>query len=69
MEETKIVGKGPTCNCPHHKVLPVMLVLIGLDFLLGAIGVLTANFVAITWPILLIILGCVKMVRCGCCSK
>jgi len=69
MEEEKIVGKGMVCKCPHHKVMPVILVLIGLDFLLGAIGVLTMSFVSITWPILLIILGCVKMVRFGCCSK
>jgi hypothetical protein len=68
MEETKIVGKGMTCKCPHHKVMPIIIILIGVDFFLGAVGVLTAGFVSVTWPILLIILGCVKMVRCGCCS-
>jgi hypothetical protein len=57
------------CKCPHHKAMPIILILIGLDFLFGAVGVLTMGFVSITWPILLIILGCIKMARCGCCSK
>jgi len=49
--------------------MPWIIILIGLDFLLGAVGVLAASFVSITWPILLIIIGCVKVARCGCCSK
>jgi hypothetical protein len=69
MEEEKMAGKGMVCKCPHHKAMPWFLILVGLDFLLGALGVLTASFVSITWPILVIILGCVKMARCGCCSK
>ena len=69
MENEKIVGKGPVCKCPHHMVVPIIIILIGLDFLLGAVGTLSAMFVAVTWPILLIIVGAVKMVRCGCCSK
>jgi hypothetical protein len=69
MEEEKVMGKGMVCKCPHHRVLPTMLVLIGIDFLLGAVGILSMSFVNITWPILLIILGCIKMARCGCCSK
>jgi hypothetical protein len=69
MEEEKIVGKGAVCKCPHHKTMSWFLILVGLDFLLGAVGILTAGFVSITWPILVIILGCMKMVRCNCCSK
>jgi len=60
---------GKTCKCMHHKAMPWIIILIGLDFLLGAVGVLAASFVSITWPILLIIIGCVKVARCGCCSK
>jgi hypothetical protein len=68
MEETHIAGTGKVCKCPHHKVVPILIVLIGLDFLLGATGTLTWSFVDITWPILLIIGGLVKMVGCSCCS-
>jgi len=69
MEEEKVVGKGMTCKCPHHKAMPWIIILIGLDFFLGAIGVLTSSFVSVTWPILVIVIGVVKLVRCGCCSK
>jgi len=69
MEEEKMHGKGMVCNCPHHKVIPWLIILIGADFLLGAVNVLTWGFVNITWPILLIIGGVVKLVRCNCCSK
>jgi len=48
----------------------LFIVLIGLTFLLGALNVLTARVVEITWPILLILLGLKKMFRgmCKCCS-
>ncbi len=69
MEEEKIVGKGMVCKCPHHKVIPWLVILIGVDFLLGAVGVLTWSFVDITWPIILIIGGVMKLGMCKCCSK
>jgi len=56
---------GKTCSCTHHKVKPWLVILLGLDFFLGAVGVLTMGFVSITWPILLIIWGCTMF--CGCC--
>jgi len=61
--------KGKTCNCTHHKVIPVLVILIGVDFLLGAIHIFTWGFVDVTWPILLIIGGAGKlsMGRCTCC--
>ena len=69
MEEEKIAGKGMVCKCPHHKAVPVLIILIGIDFLLGATGALPGMFVGVTWPILLIIIGVVKMVKCNCCAK
>ncbi len=69
MEEEKMAGKGMVCKCPHHKAFAWLIILIGVDFLLRAMNVLTAGFVSITWPILLIIIGIMKVVRCGCCSK
>jgi hypothetical protein len=64
MGETKKV-----CSCGHHKVLPIIVILLGLAFLLGALNVLTATVVNMIWPILLIIGGVVKMSesRCSCC--
>jgi len=58
------------CGCPHHKAGPLLIVLIGVTFLLGALGYITANAVAVTWPILLILLGGMKLSRgmCGCCK-
>lgn len=64
-----MAGKGMACKCPHHKVVPWLVIAIGVDFLLGAVNVLTWSFVYITWPILLIVAGIVKLNRCGCCSK
>ena len=58
------------CGCPCHKVPGVLIALIGFTFLLGALNVLSARAVEITWPILLILLGLKKMFRgmCKCCS-
>jgi len=70
MEEGHVMpGKGMMCNCPHHKVVPIMLILIGIDFLLGGMNVLTWGFVDVTWPILLIIIGGTKLGGCKCCSN
>lgn len=59
------------CACPHHKVIPVLIVLFGLTFLLGALGILTPGFVNIAWPIIVIAGGLMKWVNksgmCKCC--
>jgi hypothetical protein len=69
MENEKMGGK--TCNCTHHKVIPILVILLGLEFLLANMGVFTWGFVSVTWPILVIIGGCVKLFgrNCKCCSK
>ena len=56
-----------TCKCVHHKVMPWCIILIGLSFLLLQLNVLTAYAVGIIWPILLIIIGVKKLMKCGCC--
>ena len=60
-----------SCKCPHHKTVPVLIMLIGLDFLLGTMGVVTAGFVSITWPIIVIAIGAMKFMNksgmCKCC--
>jgi hypothetical protein len=61
---------GMMCGCPHHKVVPLCIILIGLAFLLQALGTLTASFVAMAWPVLLIVIGVMKMTKgmCKCCG-
>ncbi len=62
-------GDKKVCKCMHHSVMPVMIILIGLTFLLGALNILTPFAVSVIWPSLLIILGIKKifMKMCKCC--
>lgn len=60
---------GGVCKCPHHKMVPGLIVLFGLVFLLGTFEVLTSYAVSIIWPILVILGGLMKMMegKCKCC--
>jgi len=62
-------GGKNVCKCHHHKVVPVSIILIGIVFLLGTIGVLTMWAVNVIWPILLIVIGGTKLGSrmCKCC--
>lgn len=60
--------KNMACGCPCHKSVGVLVILIGLDILLGNLGVLEAKVVGIVWPILLMIIGLKKSIRCKCCA-
>lgn len=65
-------GAGKTCGscgCGCHKVVPISIILIGLAFLLQAFDVLSASVVSIAWPILVIIIGGMKLASraCKCC--
>ncbi len=68
--QTQPMQAGKTCSCGHHRVVPIVIILIGLDFLLGQLNVFTMNFVNVSWPILVIIAGIVKMGggNCKCCT-
>ncbi len=59
------------CSCHHHKIVPLMIVLIGLAFLLRALDIVDGDVIAIVWPILLIIAGLGKLSgrKCACCGK
>ncbi len=61
--------KGMMCKCPHHKVIPGMITLIGLAFLLQGMNLLKPEIVNIAWPILVIIGGLTKLNegKCTCC--
>jgi hypothetical protein len=65
----KCCGDKGACACPHHKMVPGLVVLFGLLFLLGSFGVVSAATVNMIWPILVILAGGMKMMegKCKCC--
>ena len=52
------------CKCPHHKMLPTFAFLLGLGYFLQALGYLSAGFMALAWPVLLMLWALSKMCRC-----
>ncbi len=59
------------CRCPHHKVVPGLITLLGLAFLLEAVGVLSTQTVSIAWPTIIILIGLNKAFayKCTCCGR
>jgi hypothetical protein len=70
MENHEMETQGKKCGCGHHMAKPVLLLLLGLDFLLGTLGVFTNGFVQVTWPIIVILIAIMMMVgvKCKCCA-
>lgn len=64
-------GNGAPCKCLHHKMVPLFITLIGLVLLLKVLGIVSAGFADISWPVLLILIGLQKMFggMCGCCKR
>lgn len=62
--------EGMGCKCPHHMMVPLFITLIGVTFLLQMGGVVDATFVAWAWPVLLTLIGLMKLTKgmCGCCG-
>ena len=60
--------QSATCNCPHHKMVPALVVVFGALFLLGNLG-LSWAVIGWVWPILVIAAGCMKLMgsKCKCC--
>jgi hypothetical protein len=71
MENHEMGGQGKVCTCGHHMIKPVLLLILGFDFLLGALGVITNDFVQITWPIIIILISIAMMTgkKCKCDQK
>ena len=69
MDNMKEGMHGNVCKCPHHKVVPLMIVLFGLTFFLSALGTITGETRNIIWPIVVIIAGGTKLFEgsCKCC--
>jgi hypothetical protein len=63
-------GPGGGCKCPHHKFPAILIVLFGLLFLLKALGYASAATADLAWPILVLLLGLLKLTagkcKCGC---
>lgn len=59
------------CKCFHHKVVPLSIALIGLCFFLQAFALVSVSFVSVVWPLLLMLIGVMKLSKgsCKCCSK
>lgn len=62
-------GGKMACKCPHHMMIPGLVVLFGLLFLLEALGVVAMSLVEVVWPVLVILAGLQKMMegKCKCC--
>ena len=60
---------GKVCNCHHHKVIPAAIILIGLSALLTNWNIITVATNNVVWPVLLIVIGFIKMKgkNCKCC--
>jgi len=64
-----MMNQGMKCSCKHHQAVPVLVILFGLTFLLKALNIVTAEFVDMAWPVLVIVAGLFKMTSrmCKCC--
>lgn len=62
-------SSSSVCKCPHHRVMPIALILIGVIFLCQAFGWLSPTTVNYIWPVLLIIGAGSKLGGCKCCAK
>jgi len=58
--------QGGMCKCPHHKMAPFFLVLIGVVFLLKALNYVTAGAADVIWGVLVMCIGFQKMARGMC---
>ncbi len=62
---------GKRCGCPHHKMIPVLMILFAITFLLEAFEILSSHIVSIVWPILVGVAGVIKLggSSCACCDQ
>lgn len=62
---------APKCRCPHHKMVPLFIILIGLVFLAKGLGWLAPATADLLWPIGLVLVGLQKILGglCKCCCQ
>ncbi len=59
------------CGCFCHNFNGILIALLGLDFLLGRLGVISEQIVSIAWPVLLLLIGLKSSFgkgKCKCCK-
>ncbi len=61
-------GQDAGCHCSHRRTIPVLAIIVGLEFFLAEIGIFTWGFVNVTWPLLVVIAGIAGLRdhRCRC---
>jgi len=71
MSNAGMGGKPNVCNCPHHKVVPGVIVLVGLFFVLQSFGMLLSISPMLVFGLLLLVVGFMKLMgrKCKCCSS
>ena len=64
MEQQKV------CNCPHHKVAPWMMIIVGLAFVVYALGTINFMTMGLIVGIGLFLVGFTKLTghSCKCCK-
>ena len=57
------------CQCMHHKIMPMLIVLLGLTFLSKELGIVSAGTANVIWPVIVILAGLKKLMGnvCKCC--
>ncbi|MDB5237169.1 MAG: hypothetical protein JWL88_271 [Parcubacteria group bacterium] len=65
------VNPVPGCRCMHHKIVPILIILFGLNFLLGTLGYLNITIARFGWPVIIMLIGLVQLFSgsCACCQK
>jgi len=53
-------------KCPCRKVIPILIILLGVFFLLQNLGILSIQIVSIIWPIIIILIGLKKLFKGMC---
>lgn len=59
------------CKCHHHKIVPLAIILIGLDVVLQTLGVVSGTWPMMLIGVFLIVIGVMKLGsrNCKCCGQ
>ena len=61
---------GKVCACPHHKMMPLAMIVAGLAVVGYAVNILTSMAVFLVLGIVLVVKGFMKLNthKCKCCD-
>ena len=66
-----MASEEKACGCVCHKFNGILVAVLGLDFLLGQLDVISQKVVGTVWPIVVILLGLSNSIgkgKCKCCN-